>query len=85
MDGISSAQNGFVHALRVVEFACLDISVKKDETLLFSERSINKSSLLTWAGFCVCLHRKAPSPTSLGDNKKKISFSPKEGNILHFS
>lgn len=85
MDGISSVQNGFVHTLRRVEFACLDKSVKKDETLLFPEKSVNKSSPLTWAGFCVCLHRKAPSPTSLGDNKKKISFSPKEGNILHFS
>lgn len=52
--------------------------------LLSPEKSMNKNSPLTWAGSYVCLDRKALSPTSLGDNEKKISFSPKEGNILHF-
>lgn len=68
-----------LYTLRVVEFACLDKSVKKDETLLFPEKNVNKNSPLTWAGFCVCLHRKATSPTSLRDDEKIFQSHPKKG------
>lgn len=52
--------------------------------LLFPEKKVDKNSLM-WAGFYVCVDRKATSTTLGGDNENKISFSSKEGNILYFS
>lgn len=53
--------------------------------LLFPEKKVDKNSPLMWAGSYVCVDRKATSTTLGGDNENKISFSSKEGSILHFS